>query len=142
NEAQAGRKERTDRERAQRGTKVPEIGQPYPKDQGSDSGQRRDRRGKQRPDRLPDRYQQKTPRTLAPDVPRCERYGQDIHELKVICYLDREPRDEDYEHLGEVTGEVCADINFKEVEQYCVYSVQLFIQLNSVISWVCKRNEE
>ncbi len=67
---------------------------------------------------------------------------EDIRKLKVICYLDREPRDEDYENLGEVTAEVCADIDFKEVEEHCVYSVKPFSQLNSLASWVYIRKEE
>lgn len=67
---------------------------------------------------------------------------EDTNRLKVICYLDREARDEDYENLSEVTAEVCADIDFKEVEEDCVYTIKPFYQLDNLTSWVYMRKED
>lgn len=62
--------------------------------------------------------------------------------LKVICYLDREPNDNDYENLSDVTGEVCSDIAFEEVEEMCKYSLDPFPKLDNLDSWVYVRREE
>lgn len=65
-----------------------------------------------------------------------------IEKLKVIYYLDREPIEDDYENINEVTAEVCSDINFTEVEVLCVYTKEPFIKLDNLISWVYMRKEE
>ncbi|MFN5417650.1 MAG: hypothetical protein ACK5B9_11385 [Flavobacteriia bacterium] len=61
--------------------------------------------------------------------------------LKIIYYLDKEPDEEDYENIREVTSEVCADINFTEVEEFCVFSDENISNLNSLSSWVYLRKE-
>ncbi|HOY96206.1 MAG TPA: hypothetical protein PK509_10730 [Catalimonadaceae bacterium] len=62
-------------------------------------------------------------------------------KLKVIYYLDREPNDDDYENLSDVTGEVCSDIAFKEVEEICKFSLEPFSKLDNLESWVYIRKE-
>jgi hypothetical protein len=64
-----------------------------------------------------------------------------FEKLKIICYLDREPVDEDYENLSEVTSEVCADIEFKEVEEVCIYTQEPTSKLDKLTSWVYIRKE-
>jgi hypothetical protein len=63
-------------------------------------------------------------------------------KLKVIYYLDREPIEEDYENISEVTSEVFADINFSEVEELCIFSNEPFSKLESLNSWVYMRMEK
>lgn len=62
-------------------------------------------------------------------------------KLKVIYYLDRQPTNEDYENISEVTGEVCADINFEDVEEICTFSNDLISKLDNLSSWVYIRKE-
>jgi hypothetical protein len=62
-------------------------------------------------------------------------------KLKVIYYLDKEPSEEDYENISEVTTEVCADINFAEVEEVCIYTTEPFSKLDNLNSWVYIRRE-
>lgn len=62
-------------------------------------------------------------------------------KLKVIYYLDREPNEEDYENISEVTSEVCADIEFEEVEEVCDFTVEPISKLESLESWVYIRQE-
>lgn len=63
-------------------------------------------------------------------------------KLKVIYYIDREPNENDYENLSEVTGEVCSDIEFASVEEVCIYTLEPFSQLDHLDSWVYMRLEE
>ena len=62
-------------------------------------------------------------------------------KLKVTYYLDREPNDDDYYNISEVTTEVCADINFSEVEEICMYTNQPINKLENLDSWVYIRQE-
>ena len=62
-------------------------------------------------------------------------------KLIVNCYLDREPNEDDYENIAEVTSEVFADINFMEVEENCIYSIEPISKLDNLISWVYIRKE-
>ena len=39
---------------------------------------------------------------------------EQLDKLKVIYYLDREPVDEDYESISELTTEIISDIEFKK----------------------------
>ncbi|WP_077415270.1 hypothetical protein [Chryseobacterium sp. JV274] len=64
-----------------------------------------------------------------------------IEKLKVIYYLDREPIEDDYENISEVTAEVSSDINFKEVEELCTYTNEPFSKLDNLVSWVYIRKE-
>jgi hypothetical protein len=64
-----------------------------------------------------------------------------ITKLKVIYYLDREPNKNDYESIYEVTTEVCADINFKEVEELCIFTNKPFSELDNLETWVYVRKE-
>ena len=61
--------------------------------------------------------------------------------LKVIYYLDREPNEDDYENISDVTGEVCADINFTEVVELCIFTQAPFSSLDNLNSWVYMRKE-
>lgn len=61
--------------------------------------------------------------------------------LKVIYYLDREPNEDDYENISEVTTEVCADINFIKVEELCIFTEKPFSELDNLNSWVYIRKE-
>lgn len=63
-------------------------------------------------------------------------------KLKVIYYLDREPNEDDYESISEVTTEVCADINFQEVEEHCIFTKEPTNKLDNLVSWVYMRKEE
>lgn len=63
-------------------------------------------------------------------------------KLTVIYYLDREPNDNDYENVSEVTSEVCADIEFGEVEEICLFTLDPFSKLDSLESWVYMRKEK
>ena len=65
-----------------------------------------------------------------------------MKKLKVIYYLDREPIEDDYENISEVTSEVFADIEFKEVEEICKFTLEPFSKLDSLESWVYMRQEE
>jgi len=62
-------------------------------------------------------------------------------KLKVICYLDREPNEDDYKNISDVTGEVCGDINFMEVEEKCIFSLEPIRNLDNLESWVYVRKE-
>jgi hypothetical protein len=64
-----------------------------------------------------------------------------ITKLKVIYYLDREPNESDYESIREVTTEVCADINFTEVEELCIFSNEPFSKLDYLETWIYMRKE-
>jgi len=64
-----------------------------------------------------------------------------LKKLKVIYYLDREPVEDDYESISEVTTEVIADINFQEVEELCIYSQDPISKLDGLSSWVYTRRE-
>lgn len=62
-------------------------------------------------------------------------------KLKVICYLDREPTQDDYENISIVTSEVCADINFSEVEEKCVFTLEPISKLDHLETWAYARKE-
>lgn len=62
-------------------------------------------------------------------------------KLKVIYYLDREPNDDDYENISEVTTEIFADINFLESEEICIFTLEPISKLDSLVSWVYIRKE-
>lgn len=64
-----------------------------------------------------------------------------LKKLKVIYYLDREPVEDDYESISEVTSEVIADIDFQEVEELCIYSQDPISKLDGLNSWVYTRRE-
>jgi hypothetical protein len=64
-----------------------------------------------------------------------------LKKLKIIFYLYREPNEDDYETISEVAGEVCADINFFEVEEICIYRNEPFSKLNNLMTWVYMRKE-
>ena len=63
-------------------------------------------------------------------------------KLKLVYYLDREPQQDDYDNISEVTSEVCADINFIEVEELCIFTKEPFSKLDYLTSWVYMRKEE
>ncbi|WP_308993699.1 hypothetical protein QLS71_007985 [Mariniflexile litorale] len=63
-------------------------------------------------------------------------------KLKVICYLDREPIEYDYENINDITGEVCSDIEFVKVEEVCVFNLKPFSKLDNLDSWVYIRQEK
>ena len=62
-------------------------------------------------------------------------------KLTVMYYLDREPNEDDYENISEVTTEILADINFSEVEELCKYTDEQINCLNNFDSWVYIRQE-
>jgi hypothetical protein len=64
-----------------------------------------------------------------------------LKKLTIIFYLDREPNEDDYENLSDVAGEVCADINFTEVEEICVFTNEPFSNLDNLMTWVYMRKE-
>jgi hypothetical protein len=64
-----------------------------------------------------------------------------LKKLKVIYYLDREPVEDDYESISELTTEVIADIDFQEVEELCIYSQDPISKLDGLNSWVYIRKE-
>ncbi len=64
-----------------------------------------------------------------------------ITKLKVIYYLDREPNQDDYESISEVTTEICSDINFAEVEELCVFTNEPFSKLDNLVAWAYVRKE-
>lgn len=66
---------------------------------------------------------------------------EDRKKLIVFCYLDKEPDEEDYENLNGITGEVCADIEFTEVEERCIFTLESFSKLDNLDSWVYIRKE-
>jgi hypothetical protein len=63
-------------------------------------------------------------------------------KLKVIYYLDREPNDDDFENISDVTGEICSDIEFTDVEELCEFTLDPFSKLDNLESWVYMRQEE
>jgi hypothetical protein len=65
-----------------------------------------------------------------------------VEKLKVVYYLDREPNDDDYENISDVVGEVCSDIPFKKVEEICIYTLDSFLNLENLESWVYMRQEK
>ncbi|WP_261510115.1 hypothetical protein [Chryseobacterium paludis] len=67
---------------------------------------------------------------------------ENTEKLTVIYYLDKEPEEEDYENIAEVTSEVCSDINFSTVEELCIYTNEPFSKLDNLVSWVYMRKEE
>lgn len=64
-----------------------------------------------------------------------------LKKLKVIYYLDREPKEEDFENISVVTTEVFADINFSEVEEQCIFTKLNINQLDNLKSCVYIRWE-
>lgn len=62
--------------------------------------------------------------------------------LKVVYYLDREPNGDDYENISDVVGEVCSGIPFKKVEEICIYTLDSFLNLENLESWVYMRQEK
>ena len=62
-------------------------------------------------------------------------------KLIVNFYLDREPNEDDYENIAEVTSEVFKDINFMEVEENCIFTLEPISKLDNLISWVYIRKE-
>lgn len=62
-------------------------------------------------------------------------------KLKLICYLDREPKEDDYDNLGIIGTEICADINFSKAEEICIFSKEHFRNLDSLNAWVYMRKE-
>lgn len=62
--------------------------------------------------------------------------------LKLICYLDREPTEDDYDNLGIIGTEICADINFATAEEICICSKDNFRNLDSLDCWIYMRMEE
>ena len=62
-------------------------------------------------------------------------------KLKVIFYLDREPLNDDYKNISEVVGNICADIEFTEVEELCIYTSDAFSKLDNLDFWVYMRKE-
>ena len=64
-----------------------------------------------------------------------------LKKLKMIYYLDREPTEEDYESISEVTTEILADIEFLGVEEVCIYTKEPFSKLDNLESWVYMRKE-
>lgn len=62
-------------------------------------------------------------------------------KLKLVCYLDREPDEEDYENISLVTTYICADIKFSKAEEICIYSKEPFRNLDSLNAWVYMRKE-
>ena len=65
-----------------------------------------------------------------------------LKKLKVIYYLDREPIEYDYENISDVTAEVCADIDFIEIEELCIFTQEPISKLDNLISWVYIRKED
>lgn len=63
------------------------------------------------------------------------------NELKIVCYLDRPVTDEDYENLDDISGEICADIDFQKSQEECIFSLQLFSELGNGLTWVYMRKE-
>lgn len=66
---------------------------------------------------------------------------EQLDKLKVIYYLDREPVDEDYESISELTTEIISDIEFKDVEELCIFSHASISSLDGLNSWVYIRKE-
>ena len=64
-----------------------------------------------------------------------------LKKFRIIFYLDREPNEDDYEIISEVTTEVCADINFTEVEEMCIFTNEPFAKLDNLTTWVYMRKE-
>ena len=64
-----------------------------------------------------------------------------LEELKVIVYLDREPIEFDYENLSDITGEILADMEFKKVEEICLFSKATKLELKDEAIWVYMRKE-
>lgn len=62
-------------------------------------------------------------------------------KLEIVYYLDREPNEDDYENISEVTSEMCADIDFEKVKERCVYTNKTISELDSLVSWVYIRKE-
>lgn len=66
---------------------------------------------------------------------------KNLKKLKVIYYLEREPRDMDYESLSDVCGEILGDLDFEEVEEVCEYTMKPFSELSSSNNFVYLRKE-
>ena len=64
-----------------------------------------------------------------------------LEKLTVIYYLDREPNEDDFENISEVTSEVLADVEFQDVEEKCIFSLLPFSKLDNLESWVYIRKE-
>ena len=64
-----------------------------------------------------------------------------LEELKVIVYLDREPIEFDYDNLSDITGEILADMEFKKVEEICLFSKATKLELKDEAIWVYMRKE-
>lgn len=67
--------------------------------------------------------------------------GFEGKKLIIIYYLDREPNAMDYGNISDVAGEVCADIDFGETEEICVFTKEPISKLDHLDSWVYIRKE-
>jgi hypothetical protein len=69
-------------------------------------------------------------------------FGYDgLKKLTLVCYLDREPNDEDKENLSDISGYVLGDIEFEQVEEICLFDMKSGNKLNSFKGWVYFRKE-
>jgi len=55
------------------------------------------------------------------------------NKLKIICYLDRIATEMDYENLSDIAAEICADINFINSNEECIYTLEPLSQINNVL---------
>jgi len=78
---------------------------------------------------------------IYPDIRAIAVGFEGLKKLKVIYYLDREPNEDDYENISDVTGEVLADVDFSEVEELCIFTTVPISKLDNLTSWVYIRQE-
>ncbi|WP_337967769.1 hypothetical protein [uncultured Flavobacterium sp.] len=79
---------------------------------------------------------------IYPEIRAIAMGFEGIRKLILIFYLEREPNEDDYENVSDVAVEVLADIEFSEVEEKCVFSTDILLNLNSLDCWVYMRKEK
>jgi len=79
--------------------------------------------------------------TIYPEI-RAIAIGFDgLERLTIKMFLDRIPNGGDYDELSTISGEILADIEFKNVEELCEYTMDKPISLNGFDALVYSRKE-
>jgi len=67
--------------------------------------------------------------------------SEGVEKLKIICYLDKQPDEDDYENLGEIAGYIMGDIDFESVEEICQYTSLPLSKLDPLDTFIYMRKE-
>jgi hypothetical protein len=64
-----------------------------------------------------------------------------LKKLTIKMFLDRAPKEDDYDTLSDISGEILADMDFKEVDEICEFNTEKPIPLNGLHTFIYVRKE-